>query len=195
MERIRGLIEQREFAQARAGIAALEGRLAEEKAPHARALLQSQIQALKAQFYEETKPVLSAPSAKDDAEVEAAGPRFAGNCMKAHYADLASAEIAPATLAEVRFERCRDIRTGLLSCSGSAVLIGVTDSEVAVSAQQIRLIGCRGLVLRAHTATGIFLQDSAGISIAPLESGASANAYRTVEDFSCPFDSPNYTFL
>lgn len=196
MENILELLRSGNFEDAKAQISAMEQRLAEEPSVRARLALQGQVSKLKEAYHNsaprDTPHFTTAP--RNSAEL--ALPAISDDCKKVHYSNLSSSKIAKIALEEVKIENCRSIQTECITCKGSAVLINVRDSEVQVSAQQIRLINCTNIVLRAHSGTGIFLQDSTGISIAALPDANDAqNRYKTVKDFSCPFKSQNYSFI
>ena len=67
--------------------------------------------------------------------------------------------------AAVTVDNCRDCRIIVGPCEGSVFLRDCTGCEVVVVAQQLRLRGCTGVDIAAHTSTGPIIESSADVSL------------------------------
>ena len=69
--------------------------------------------------------------------------------------------------------------------------MNVVHSEITCKSNQIRLDGCKNIILKASTKTGIFLQDSIEIVIHWIDDKSNKKNF----DFNNPYESVNYQVI
>lgn len=124
-------------------------------------------------------------------------PVFKTNDMKIHWKDLENQTVNESHCIEAKLENCKNITVEGLVCNTSLMLINVNESEIKCAAQQIRLINCNNIILHVFTETGVYLQDSTGVTVKKLDGFIieAENKYDSVYDFSSPYDSKKFRIL
>ena len=194
MNKARDLIERGNLKEAKNIILELEQKASHEKSPYSQQLLLSQIHELKSLYVSKENVINFEFVTLEQREVINTKINFESNNKKIHKKDLEAVVLEEIECNEAKFENCIGIEVVKIKCKQSLLLINIRNSRINCFAHQIRLINCENVTLTAFSATGIFLQESAKITIRKnLDyEGVIPNNYNHVSDFSDPFGESNY---
>lgn len=193
MEKVKELIKAGDLETAKRLIIGEEARLSEESSIHVQCLLRRQITEMKDMYLSKIKIGLKNIRKKSSVDIGIHRQLFEGNERKCIISNLRSTKVDGLSCSEAKIEDCSDIVAELIDSANSILIKNVKSSEIKCWASQVRLVNCQDISLTLFTKTGVFLQDSRGITIRPLSSGPE-NLYRLVFDFTDPAGQ-NYTVL
>lgn len=186
-------VEEGDLEGAREAILSVEESIRLEPSLYGKRALMEKVARLKAIY---NSRVAEQPAVPLKAPVQFAGREneVSGVKNKVYVRGVCDEHVSLGRCSEAVIEDCSNVVFEHFRCEKSVLLTNVRDCRVSCSGQQIRMNGCENVELEAHTATGVFLQDSKGV-VVRRHGSRSDNKFDHVYDFSNPFGGGSHVVL